>query len=579
MTKRILYVLSAFMLVFAIACRKDNVITDTTPVPTPPIITVETGVLGMVTDLDGNALEGATLTLGNSQTSTDENGYFRITGVTDSDNAIVKVGKAGYFDVWRSFQVFDNDIAQTKVRLTPRTNPLLVNASNGGEIQFENAKVNFEAGSFIDENGNAYNGEVSVYAKYLDPTDPNLHEIMPGDLTAFDADNNLQLLQTFGMMNVELEGDAGQKLQINQPATIEMPVPAELVNHAPATIPLWFFDTEKQRWVEEGSAELQGNKYIGTVAHFSYWNCDDPRSLIELEGQATIVEQSASLTVCITDLSSNDRRCSQTSANTGLFGGKVPANQELLLEIISACGDVVYSETIGPFSTNTTLDPIVVAVSQSWAFIHGNAVDCDGNAISDGYVLANWNGNQNEVLDLDADGNFSKYINTCQATEINLRAVDVANLKSGDIEAFTLSSDTDAGTLEACVNDIIEGVTIFYGSDSHFMAGTTVTDTLINAGDVYQFNIVDSYNGNADKILYTFTILSWGNGVDYSFAYEKLIFGSPPQDFDFDGGVLSLTQSGSEPGDYIIFELTDVDVILNGNVHSGGSVEIVGMLQ
>ena len=36
------------------------------------------------------------------------------------------------------------------------------------------------------------------------------------------------------------------------------------------------FDEDKGYWIEDGTAILQGDKYVGTVTHFSFWNCDIP---------------------------------------------------------------------------------------------------------------------------------------------------------------------------------------------------------------------------------------------------------------------------------------------------------------
>ena len=41
-------------------------------------------------------------------------------------------------------------------------------------------------------------------------------------------------------------------------------------------MPLWYFDEQKGMWVEEGVATKQGNQYVGTVNHFTDWNCDIP---------------------------------------------------------------------------------------------------------------------------------------------------------------------------------------------------------------------------------------------------------------------------------------------------------------
>ncbi|MEO1263634.1 MAG: carboxypeptidase-like regulatory domain-containing protein [Bacteroidota bacterium] len=580
MLKKILYPFLSALLVFAVACRKDSTVTDIDMEPRPPIITAQATLLGLVTDLDGNTLEGAQLTLGNSQTTSDENGYFKITGFTDSKNAIVKVEMPGYFDVWHAFQYFEKDISQTRIRLTPRANPLTLSANTGGDIQFENTTISFQANSFVDESGDPYNGDVSIYTAYLDPTDPDRHTFMPGNLTAIDADNQLQLLVSYGMINVELEGDAGQKLQITQPATIEMTVPSSIVNHAPATIPLWYFDTDEQRWVEEGMANLQGDKYVGTVNHFSFWNCDDPYTLINLNGQAYYGESGAGLEVCITILSNGDQSCTTTSVNDGYFGGGIPAGEELLLEIFGDCGTAIYSETIGPFNDDVTVGPYVLNPTQAWARVEGKVVDCDGAPVSNGYVYGSWSSNQFGVFNLASDGSFSKYINTCNASSITLKAMDSENLKSGDPEVFNLSPLTDVGTLQACENELVEGVFIEYGGNTFNLLGSTISSSLNGSGNpvfVTEFNMVDD-QGTADKVIYKFTIVDWGNG---NIAYEvnSTLVGNPPNVFSFVGGSAVITLDGQQPGDFIILEAADITLSLNGTEYLNSRMTIVGIIQ
>ena len=46
----------------------------------------------------------------------------------------------------------------------------------------------------------------------------------------------------------------------------------------PASIPLWSFNEKTGLWEEEGSAALQGNVYVGEVAHFSWVNLDWPEN-------------------------------------------------------------------------------------------------------------------------------------------------------------------------------------------------------------------------------------------------------------------------------------------------------------
>ena len=111
---------------------------------------------------------------------------------------------------------------------------------------------------------------------HLDPSDPTTKDKMPGSLLAQNNSGAQRILETFGMLNVELQDASGNKLQIVNPTSIEMPISAFQLATAPTTIPLWYFDETLGYWKQEGSATKVGNKYVGTVNHFSWWNCDAP---------------------------------------------------------------------------------------------------------------------------------------------------------------------------------------------------------------------------------------------------------------------------------------------------------------
>src|ERR1700742_2255235 len=108
---------------------------------------------------------------------------------------------------------------------------------------------------------------------------------MPGDLRGIGSDGNETALQSFGMMDVEMVDDAGNKLQIasGQQASLTFSIPDTLLSLAPATIPLWYFNDSSGRWIQQGSAVKQGNTYVGQVGHFTYWNCDAPMGTVNFK--------------------------------------------------------------------------------------------------------------------------------------------------------------------------------------------------------------------------------------------------------------------------------------------------------
>ena len=118
-------------------------------------------------------------------------------------------------------------------------------SQTGGTIAIStDVTVDFIGGGFFLSNGDAYNGTVHVAAKYLDPTIPATFDQMPGNLQGVNNAAEEVVLNTYGMIAVELQGDNGEPLNINadNPATIKVGVPNTVLGNAPAEIPLWFFD-------------------------------------------------------------------------------------------------------------------------------------------------------------------------------------------------------------------------------------------------------------------------------------------------------------------------------------------------
>ena len=122
--------------------------------------------------------------------------------------------------------------------------------ANGASVALE--------GDYIKADGTNYTGNVNVIMHHLDPVDENMQDQMPGMLYAANAQNEEVMLQTFGMLAVELRGSGGEDLNIAEgsSAEIRMPLDASLLNDAPATIPLWYFDEVNGYWIEDGQATL-----------------------------------------------------------------------------------------------------------------------------------------------------------------------------------------------------------------------------------------------------------------------------------------------------------------------------------
>jgi len=233
-----------------------------------------------VIDVDGNALSDVMIEVSGQQALTNQLGVVIFNRVNSSNRQLkVRATKNGFARGFYNVKV-NNLSCFGQIALSPVSSHSF--NANAQHTIFENGvEVQFNPGSFVDLNGQLYNGTVNVDFAYINPNQNNFGRSMPGgDFIGINNENEEQLLVSYGALSVELTGDNGQALQIanGYTSTLRMPVPNGYTN-LPNQIPMWYFDEDEQVWIEEGKALLQGDKYIAEVSHFTWWNCDDPVDL------------------------------------------------------------------------------------------------------------------------------------------------------------------------------------------------------------------------------------------------------------------------------------------------------------
>ena len=422
---------------------------------------------GQILDENNNPVSNVAITVANKSATTDVNGVFIINNATVRDKfAFVTAKKAGYLDGSRSL-VPTNGMNNVKITLLSGTIVGTVNSGATGSVSLSNgSKVTFD-GNFKTENGQAYSGVVSVIMKHLDPTDATTFDKMPGMLLAQNSSGEERVLESYGMMNIELRGAASQKLQLSTTAQIEMPIATSQLSASPTTIPLWHFDETLGYWKEEGAATKQGTKYVGTVSHFSWWNCDAQFPTVRLS--VTVVNSNgtplANVRVGIRR-ATNSYTVNGTTNTQGQVSGLVPANETLTMVVFDSCGNIVSTTNIGPFAVATTLPNLVIPNSTIQStLVQGNLLKCDGTNATNGYVLMRY-GNQNQIATV-TNGAFSFTMLVCSATNtgFSLQGFDYDNLQTTNSINFTFTSPTtNVGNITAC-NSISEFIS--YRIDSN----------------------------------------------------------------------------------------------------------------
>ncbi|RTY94976.1 hypothetical protein [Flavobacterium sp. GT3R68] len=414
--------------------------------------------LGQVVDEDNNPIQNVAIKIGTSTVQTDVNGVFIINDANVYEKfAYITAKKSGFIDGSRAV-VPTSGTNRVKIMLLSGSVVAQVHSGVSEEAVLSNGtKVIFD-GNFKTETGVAYSGTVNVIMHHLDPTDPYVADKMPGMLFAESVDGQAKVLQTYGMMNVELRGGAGQKLQISNTAQIEMPITPTQLATAPATIPLWHFDEMLGYWKEQGSAVKQGNKYVGTVSHFSWWNCDVQFPTVTLTVTFVDVNGNPLSNVGVGLTTSAVNSYVQYSNGNGQVSGLIPANESLTLHVYDFCGNVIYSTPIGSFSVNTILPNVVLTNEIQTTLVEGTLLKCDNTIVTNGYVMMSRNGISDSFAPV-TNGSFNFHTSFCNPdTNFRLKGFDFDNLQTTDPIAYNFTAPvTHVGNLIAC-NTVTEMV-------------------------------------------------------------------------------------------------------------------------
>jgi len=353
---------------------------------------VNTTLTGVVRGMDGMPIEGVTVSTNTGlETLTDRDGRFLFEDAEPTEDVLVNFIANGYARSQAPFDIYEG-VENTLIQVMALVD-LVETFDAAAGLAFtlsEGPSVELPADNFVDADGNAYTGSVTVEATWYDLTtvadvdDPNTPEIenineviaAPGDFTAIDGNGDDQTLESFGMLQVNLIGDDGRDLQLaGGTSEIFLPV-VDLggldVPVAGETVPAWHYDTEQGKWVEEGVFEIvdvDGELMARFDApHFSTWNCDQP---LPTHGcvSGTLTDAQGEPRVGATARFIGQTYVSTTTARTAQDG-------TFCIEVKNGeTGFVEFSYTIAAQTATQRTDPVTIPSGQGTC-TDGNTSDC-----------------------------------------------------------------------------------------------------------------------------------------------------------------------------------------------------------
>lgn len=475
------------------SCRQDKEIsTETVIITNEPVVRINTSITGMISDESGQPIQGVLVEVESFSASTDDNGFFYLKDIEANEKgASVKATKAGFFTTSKLVYPELGSVEFVKITLLESDEGGMFNAPSGGQVQLTSGVLLDFPANAVEKDGAPYTGSVSVHATYIDPLARDLDDRMPGSLIGINDEGALQGMETYGMVGVDLYDEAGELLEVasNKKVKIHFPLPTDLQGSAPSSIDLWHFDENSAYWVQEGQARLESNQYIAEVSHFSFWNCDAPFDLVNVRGRVlTTDDKEVSGTRVEIERKGSTARGTGSAYTDyrGYFRGKIPANEFLELRVYDICGDLAFTQDIGPFNSDADVGVITVDYPNELV-VSGVLVDCNGDNVNDGYAMITINGVNTPGL-VDADGRFEVVIGACGMEEISITPFDLAAQQKGDISSYRFSSPLDVGTLSACGNVV-------------YTLNLNIDGTPISIENCFGYTFLDSMR-SSEEILY-----------------------------------------------------------------------------
>lgn len=193
---------------------------------------------------------------------TDNHGMFSFV-VPKAAKRVIVTFKDRVFKIYQEqdkiFTINEGQRTMYRVKLRKQAIPITYNASEPlelplGGVSDSFADVELPENALLTEDGSVFSGNAKVAVSVTDPRNQSDILSAPGDFTTMNEDGEVEILETYGMMKINLEDENGKPLVISKPMKVHLD-PEKLnitVTDGNASVKLYWLDRKTGRWRETG---------------------------------------------------------------------------------------------------------------------------------------------------------------------------------------------------------------------------------------------------------------------------------------------------------------------------------------
>ncbi|MBR9919511.1 MAG: hypothetical protein GYB31_01650 [Bacteroidetes bacterium] len=460
--------------------------------PDPQAGLVTTSLTGVLTDTDGNPISAQEVYFGNASTQTDGFGVFHFSEVeVPVSHAPLQFDVPGYYINNPVLNANENGRAFVRIILRERVQTASFDASGSSTVDpDDNFSFQTENDMLRDENGDHYTGEVAVFSARFDPTNISDFRQIPGNWFGENLMEEEAVLEPFAAFVLEMEDLNGQALSLksDNPLIANVRVPAAIASEAPSEIGLWLYDAGSGLWTETAQAFLNGDFYEAEINQLGTWAFARGHDYVEIEGVTRDDDSRGFVHAGLSIRFEAGNYCAAIYVDDeGSYALRIPANTNLVLDLLNDCEESVYMTSLSGFDVNTVLPPVIVDQADAWqTYVRGRLINCNDQPLESAYAWIS-SGDWTKPVLVNADGSFQAHVSSCGATLYTLQGVSL----SGDALSLSLShslyQQAELGSINVCP-DIPEAFSGFNVDGEEFLS--LETEATMDA-DVLHFEEAD----------------------------------------------------------------------------------------
>lgn len=233
----------------------------------------QTIISGVAIDQDGNPATLVDLVFGGKSVgSTDGKGKFSFSVPKTTRRALVTFKDLihkKFVEKEKIFLVEEGQTAIYTVKLREKPAPVIFNASESFDVPLGSdssdsfADLELPENALLNEDGSVFKGNAKATVSVTDPRNQSDIEFAPGDFSSMSDDGEEEILQTFGMIKVNLEDESGKPLTMSKPMKVYLD--SEKLNltvsDGNVSVKLYWLDKKTGRWRVAGEFKREDGQH------------------------------------------------------------------------------------------------------------------------------------------------------------------------------------------------------------------------------------------------------------------------------------------------------------------------------